>query len=103
MQFDGKSLIEILHKTDGPIDVRDEAGSRRYAVPRRVALALAERGDYVGVGNLRRIRYMRPLARGASLRAGSRFTRPVRADASCRIHVAGQVIGCPRANQEFTP
>jgi hypothetical protein len=100
MQIQDKSLTDILGRASGPVEVRDEAGSFRGSVPRRVALALAERG-YVGVGNRRRIRYLRPLSRGTALNAGSRLTRRVVADHTCRVYAAGQAIGAANANQEF--
>jgi hypothetical protein len=101
VQFDGKSLLGILEHAENAIDLRDENGGLRGPISQRLALKLAESGSYVGIGNLRRIRYLRPLTRLCALNGGSHTTRPVRADQSCRIYGDKQVIGHPRLNREY--
>jgi len=102
VQFDGDSLLRIIFKQPlGPVEVRDATSSFGHPVPRRFALELVASGKYVGIGNRNRIRYLRPLVTLGVLNAGSRSTRPVRADQTCRIYNPTQVIGHPRLNREY--
>jgi hypothetical protein len=61
-------------------------------------------GEWAGTGRRRYVALTSnaPLSalRGCSVSVG---TRPVRADQTCRVYVAGQAIGNPRTNREFLP
>jgi hypothetical protein len=61
---------------------------------------------FVGVGNKKRIRYIQaanPSVWGAGWRGGSHTTRPIRADASCRQHNVGQLLGSSKTLREHVP
>jgi hypothetical protein len=61
MRFEGNRLRAILAYQTQPVVVRDGFGRPEveYADP-RAALAIIRRGNYYGVGNAKRIRFIQP-------------------------------------------
>lgn len=78
----GDSLRNILRGQVEKPELRDASGRLVRQISVRDALLIAESGRYAGVGNGRRIRYLRPLVSPASVlgNAGSRTTRRPRID-----------------------
>jgi len=63
MQFDGRRLSAILSHQPEPVDVFDHRSSPVATVSAEQALGLCAGGaTYVGIGNKRRIRYIRRLS-----------------------------------------
>ena len=60
MRYTGSELQMILRRQRDPVEILDENGRRQvvYQDPRRAA-DLLSRGIYYGVGNAKRIRYIR--------------------------------------------
>jgi hypothetical protein len=89
MQFDGEELRQILKRQTEGVEVYDAAGFARGELAAALAARMAL-SAYVGVGNRRRIRYLRPL-KGASdpndLHNGSRTTTRVKG-------TLDQFLGC---------
>ena len=74
MMFHGQQLKEVLSRTETPIELKDGNGR----TVRKISPALARRLDtglFIGIGNLRRIRGMRPCTEQVGLNAGSRTTQ----------------------------
>jgi len=83
MQFAGGQLEEILNGQNQEVEVYDSDGFLRGQVRPRIAVRIASAGNYVGVGNRRRIHYLRPLNGAFDIRRlhdASRTTRRVRND-----------------------
>ena len=80
MQFDGDTLRGILEGQACDLDIHDANGfPRGKKLPAQIVLKYAELGLYVGVGNRKRIRYIRPRASVTLLNEGSRTTVRLRA------------------------
>lgn len=73
MIFDGLDLQTILAKSDNQIELRNEHGRRVRLISSQDALAL-NLDLFVGIGNRRRIRFLRARTREFSLNGGSRTT-----------------------------
>jgi hypothetical protein len=67
MQFEGSVLLEILNRQIEPVEVYDSGGVLQ---PRKLAPKTAARmsGLYFGVGNRRRVRYLRPVNGAGSVK-----------------------------------
>ena len=86
MQFEGDSLRAMLASQAELVDVYLPDNSKAVRVPPRETLFLAKSGAYVGVGNIGRIRYLRPLVGLVSpLHSGSRTTQRIRNEANVII------------------
>ena len=88
MQFYGDELKKILGGQDKSVEVYDSGGFLRGEFSSSVAARMMLQG-YVGVGNRRRIRYLRPLNTAhelSDLRNGSRTTKRAKGD-------SGQFLG----------
>ena len=88
MQFEGHDLCAKLEAQPEPVDVYLPNGAKAAKVPARDTLVLAKSGAYVGVGNVGRVRYLRPLAglvSASSVHNGSRTTQRIRNDAGVII------------------
>ena len=86
MQFQGERLIEVLRsQEDGAVEIRSYSGRLRGDVSVAEAVRLAGGDCYVGVGNRRRIRYLRPLLERSALRAGSVFVRRLQNESAMHI------------------
>jgi hypothetical protein len=83
VQFQGKALQKVLNITPSAVEIRDIKG---HLIGKMSAEAIlrkfsAEQWQFwVGVGNRRRIRYLRPLTARYKLNAGSATTTRVRND-----------------------
>jgi hypothetical protein len=91
VQFEGTKLLDLIATTATPIEILDETGNLRGSLDQKTAAWLARNGRYVGVGNIRRIRHLRPLGSVVDprrLSAASRMTRRIRND-------AGVIISAP--------
>lgn len=98
MQFSGQQLGTILQQQGAEVAVYDAHGSFRGNVSPHAAVRIIAEREYVGIGNKRRIRYIRPLWGTMSpeaLRNGSRTTRRIRNDHG--------VIIAPRLHVEHKP
>lgn len=101
MQFRGRELIGILRQQAEAVTLCDRAGAPFEVVEAGAfvtSLSKPERdcGGLVGIGSRRRIRHIRAINSnvwGCGWRGGSHTTRPVRADATCRVYAAGQRMG----------
>ena len=62
MRFEGDRLLLIIARQDVPFVVLDAEGKleRRFELP-KTALPFIAAGGYFGVGNHRRIRYLKPI------------------------------------------
>jgi hypothetical protein len=78
MVFTGPELSEVLSRSSNEIELRNEHGRCCRVITRDEALAL-DPDLFVGVGNLRRIRFLRPRTSHAVLNAGSCTTHRMKA------------------------
>ena len=74
MLFEGRELREIASRTPNEIELRNEYGRRCRGLSSAEALAL-DTDLFVGIGNRRRIRFLRPRTQKFVLNAGSCATR----------------------------
>ena len=105
MQFSREQLDAILRQQIAEVGVYDGQGFLRGNVRPLVATRIIAAGEYVGIGNKRRIRYIRPLGAAGSLAElsnASRTTRSIRGDGSSR-YGNGQLLGQPQSHQEHKP
>lgn len=80
MQLEASEAVRILRGQDCAIELKDEGGFVCGTVTPASAAFRIEAGTHVGVGNRRRIRFIRPLGSTmslAALRNGSRTVRRV--------------------------
>lgn len=76
MLIQGDALVAKLRTQQAAVmEVRWNHGGPRGEVPIADAIRLAASGSYVGVGNQKRIHYLRPVTTIYPIRAGSSFTR----------------------------
>ena len=73
MLFDDYDLREVIARTEGMIELRDNCGRFCRLLSRDEALRL-DLALFIGVGNRRRIRFLRCRTRKFRLNAGSRTT-----------------------------
>jgi hypothetical protein len=74
MIIDGQELRSILERTENAIELRNEHGRCCRRISREEALRL-DLDLFVGIGNRRRIRFLRPLTQRFAINAGSRTTQ----------------------------
>jgi hypothetical protein len=74
MLFEGQELQEILGRSSDMIEIRTEYGRRLRLLSKGEALAL-DLDLFIGVGNRRRIRFLRPRTLRSEINAGSRTTK----------------------------
>jgi hypothetical protein len=74
MLFTGPELAELIGRSINEIELRNQYGRCCRMLSRQEALAL-DADSFVGIGNRRRIRFLRPLASHSILNAGSHTTR----------------------------
>ena len=80
MLFDGQELRAVLGNTENAIELRNEHGGCHRVVSKDEALSL-DLDLFIGIGNRRRIRFLRLRTQRFSLNAGSRTTQRLK-DAS---------------------
>jgi len=76
MVIDGNELRDILRRTENEIELRNEHGRCCRTLTRSDALAL-NLDLFVGIGNRRRIRFLRFREQKWSLNAGSHTTQRI--------------------------
>jgi hypothetical protein len=72
--FEDQALRDVLGRTNNPIELRNEAGICCRLVCAQEAL-MFDLGLFVGIGNRRRVRFLRARTQRFSLNAGSHTTR----------------------------
>ena len=84
MLFDGQELREIVGRTPNEIELRNEHGRCCRILSSAEALAL-DLDLFVGIGNRRRIRFLRRRTQVFSLNAGSHTTQRLKGEAGVNI------------------
>jgi hypothetical protein len=84
MLFEGQELREIIARTPNEIELRNEYGRCRRILSRADALAL-DLNLFIGVGNRRRIRFLRSRTQQFTLNAGSHTTQRLKGEAEVNI------------------
>lgn len=84
MLFDGQELREIISHTSNEIELRNENGRFCRFLSDAQALVL-DLDLFVGIGNRRRIRFLRPRTQAFALNGGSRTTRRLKNEARQNI------------------
>ena len=74
MLFDGQELRTVLGNTENAIELRNEHGRCHRIISRNEALAL-DLDLFIGVGNRRRIRFLRLRTQRFAVNAGSQTTK----------------------------
>jgi hypothetical protein len=87
--FDGQELRAVLGTTDNEIELRNQHGRCQRTVSSEEALAL-DLDLFVGIGNRRRIRFLRLRTLQYALNAGSRTTQRLKNAAG--NHIAHPLI-----------
>lgn len=84
MLFEGQGLREIISHTPNEIELRNEYGRCLRVLSNAEALAL-DLDLFVGIGNRRRIRFLRSRTRKFVLNAGSHTTQRLKGEAEVYI------------------
>src|SRR5271157_783451 len=84
MLFTGPQLSEVLVRSGNEIELHNQYGRCCRVLSRDEALAL-DPELFVGIGNLRRIIFLRPLEFRATLSAGSQTTQRVKGGSGLNI------------------
>jgi hypothetical protein len=84
MLFEGLELRELIGRTTNAIELRNEHGRRCRLLSRAEALAL-DTDLFVGIGNRRRIRFLRSRTYKFSANAGSRTTQRLKGESGVNI------------------
>jgi hypothetical protein len=84
MLFDGQELREIIARTPSDIELRNKHGRCHRILSRAEALAL-DFDLFIGVGNRRRIRFLRSRTEHFTLNAGSHTTQRLKGEAQTNI------------------
>ena len=84
MLFDGAELRDIIDRTPDVIELRNECGRCCRILSSAEALAL-DLDLFVGIGNRRRIRFLRWRTRKFTLNAGSHTTQRLKGEAEQNI------------------
>lgn len=84
MLFEGQILRELIARTPNEIELRNAHGRCYQALSSADALAL-DLDLFVGIGNRRRIRFLRMRTRRFALNAGSYTTRRLKGNGDVNI------------------
>jgi hypothetical protein len=84
MLFEGKELREIIASTPNKIEFRNAYGRCCRLLSSADALAL-DLALFVGIGNRRRIRFLRSRTQAFALNAGSHTTQRLKGDGKLNI------------------
>jgi hypothetical protein len=79
MMLDGRELRDVLSRTENAIELRNEHGRHCRMLSRDEALAL-DLDLFIGIGNRRRVRFLRCRTQLFALNAGSRTTQRITDD-----------------------
>ncbi len=89
MLFDGEKLRDIVARTPNMIELRNEHGRCYRILSNAEALAL-DLDLFIGIGNLRRIRFLRGRTQKFALNRGSSTTQRVKNEQG--LHIAHPLI-----------
>lgn len=78
MQLEAREAVQILQGQDCAVEVKDDGGFVRGTITPASAAFKIEAGTHVGVGNRRRVRFIRPLGSTMTLAALRNASRTVR-------------------------
>jgi hypothetical protein len=84
MLFEGQELREIISRTSNEIELRNEHGRFCRFLSSAQALVL-DLDIFVGIGNRRRIRFLRSRTRKFAINAGSHTTQRLKGEAERNI------------------
>jgi hypothetical protein len=84
MLFEGEELRELISRTPNAIELRNEHGRCCRSLSVSDALAL-DLDLFIGIGNRRRIRFLRSRTREFAVNAGSHTTRRLKGEAGVNI------------------
>jgi hypothetical protein len=84
MLFHGEDLRAVLSKTENAVEICNEHGRCYRTVSSTEALAL-DLDLFIGIGNRRRIRFLRTRTQKFALNAGSRTTQRLKGEAEMNI------------------
>jgi hypothetical protein len=84
MVFEGQQLRELIARTPNEIELRNAHG-RCCRTLSNVEAAGLDLDLFVGIGNLRRIRFLRSRTQNFSLNAGSHFTQRLKGEGEKNI------------------
>ena len=84
MLFEGQQLRELIARTPNEIELRNAHGRCCRMLSRLEALAL-DLDLFTGIGNLRRIRFLRSRTQQFPLNAGSHTTQRLKGDGEINI------------------
>ena len=84
MLFHGAELREVIDRTPNPIELHNEYGRCVRVLSSGEALAL-DLDLFIGIGNRRRIRFLRGPTRNFSVNAGSRTTQRLKGEGGVNI------------------
>jgi hypothetical protein len=84
MLFHGAELREVIDRTPNPIELHNEYGRCVRVLSSGEALAL-DLDLFIGIGNRRRIRFLRSRTRKFAVNAGSRTTQRLKGEAGINI------------------
>jgi hypothetical protein len=82
--LDGRELRETVARTSTPIELRNEHGRCYRTISCQEALAL-DLDLFVGIGNRKRIKFLRRRTENYTINSGSRTTRRVKGDSDRNI------------------
>ena len=98
MLFDGKQLHDVLERSTRQIELHNEQGRCCRLLSPDEALKL-NLDLFIGIGNRRRIRFLRPRTQQWTLNAGSQTTKRITDRAG--VHIAHPQIREHRTYSEF--
>ena len=84
MLFEGQQLREVIARTPNEIELRNAHGRCCRTLSSVEALAL-DLDMFIGIGNLRRIRFLRSRTQKLLLNAGSHTTQRLKGEAGLNI------------------
>jgi hypothetical protein len=84
MLFDGQELSEIISRTPNEIELRNQQGRCCRMLSSTEALAL-DLDLFIGIGNRRRIRFLRRRSEKFAVNAGSHTTQRLKGEAGANI------------------
>jgi hypothetical protein len=89
MIFEDSELRAVLARTPNPVELRNEHGRCHRILSAAQALSL-NLDLFVGIGNRRRIRFLRPRTLRSALNAGSHTTQRLKGRGG--IHIAHPLV-----------
>jgi hypothetical protein len=84
MLFGGEELRDVISRTPNEIELRNEHGRCCRVLSIAEALAL-DLDLFIGIGNRKRIRFVRPRTQKYTINSGSRTTQRVKNDAGTNV------------------